>query len=499
MGSVKIQKSSYGSSTVAHRYVVFPGFPPIQNRVRFIGPLKGSWHEMGRQYGEEAGDLIRWVFDAWWSSAKDIISALGRPHIIEDLHRYEQSIFFLSPGLIEFMKGIAEGASLSLSQSPYATQCTHYEKIILVNVVTPLLRDGNHPPAFRHTKDGAAQITEKSAGEPIRPLLKGHPEECSHFSVVGDLGGSKNGRTFTAHSRDSNFCPFDYNVIFVAIPDDIEAKPWWTLAMAGQMSGNMTGNILGVSVGSSGGPVPPLGETPLNERAFGVPITAFRAFAAAYASSAAECATFFTAGTENYRKNTSRETLLGTNGNNELFADTKECIVVEATACRYGIRRPGDNGEIGNYIVATNHELCTETYDENNVKTDLSMTDFRGESQFPTSGTRFWSLMWLIRRHFGSIDERLIMEFMGAHYFYDKEGTKHYTYDLEPFARIPAYNAGATVCNHTPGFPEPFIGGSADVKLFSLDDKVVYWVQGRPCEWQGPWDRINLKDYGGIR
>ena len=127
---MKSQNSQYGSNTAVEQYVVFPGFPTFENRVRFIGPLKGSWHEMGRQYGEEAGDLIRWVFDAWWTIGKDIISALGRPHIIEDLHRYEQSIFFLSPGLIDFMKGIAEGASASLSRSPYADQCTHYEKVI---------------------------------------------------------------------------------------------------------------------------------------------------------------------------------------------------------------------------------------------------------------------------------------------------------------------------------------------------------------------------------
>ena len=177
----------------------------------------------------------------------------------------------------------------------------HHEKVILINVVTPLLKHDNHPPAFRHTKDGSAQITKKHAAEPIQSPVERPPEGCSHFAVVGERGGGKNGRTFTTLSRDTDFCPFNYNVIFVAIPDEIGAKPWWTLAMAGQMSGNMTGNILGVSIGSSGGPVPPLGETPLNERAFGVPITAFRAFAAAYANSAAEGASFFTVGTENYR------------------------------------------------------------------------------------------------------------------------------------------------------------------------------------------------------
>ncbi|MFC1933297.1 hypothetical protein ACFLXU_06735 [Chloroflexota bacterium] len=492
---MKSRKSQYGSNVAVDKYLVFPDFPRIEERVRLIGPLKGSWHLMGIQYGEEAGDLIRWVFDAIWISAKDIISTFGRPHIIEDLHRYEQSIFYLCPGLIDFMKGIAEGASALLGKSPYANQCSDYEKIILINVASSLVRQNNHPPAFRHTEDGSARITNKIQRESIPPPVMSQPEGCSHFAVVGNLGGTRGDKTFHVHSRDTEFCPWNYNVIFVAVPDETDARPWWTLSMAGQLAGNMSGNALGVSVGSSAGPVPPLGETPLNERAFGMPISPFRAFAAAYASSAADAASFYMIGTESYRKQTSRQTLLRTFGNNEMFVDQKECLVVEATACRYGIRRPGDNGEIGNYIVATNHELCTETYDENNEKNDLPMTDFRGELQFPTSATRFWTLMWLIRKHFGNIDEPLSMEFMSSHFYYDKQGLKHYTYDLEPFGRVPAHNAAATVCHHKAGFPEPYIGGTNDVKLFSLSDKELYWVQGRPCEWLGPWDHLSLRAY----
>jgi hypothetical protein len=168
--------------------------------------------------------------------------------------------------------------------------------------------------------------------------------------------------------------------------------------------------------------------------------------------------------------------------------------VIETTASRYGIRKPGENSEAGNCIVATNHQYCTESYDENNMKTDLSMKRFGDELSNPTSAARFWSLMWMIKNHFGMIDESLIMnEFMKAHLFYDREGVRHDTYDLDPYGKIPAHNAGATVCRHQPGYPDPFIGGSNDVKLFSLDDRTIYYIQGRSCEWHGPWDHIRLE------
>ncbi len=486
-------ESQYGSNAESNNYVVFPGFPPIEKNVRLIGPLRGSWYIMGVQYGEQAGDLIKWVFDAWWMTAKDIISTFGKLHFIEDLHRYEQSIFFLSPELLEFMKGISQGASRALSKSTHESQCTHFEKILLINVCTSLI--WNHPPSYRHSNDGSARIDKICNGKTAYLNPRKQLEGCSHFAIVGNLGGAENGRTFHAHSRDTEFCPWNYNVFFVAIPDEVGAKTWWTLAMAGQVSGNMAGNLSGVSIGSSAGAIPPSGENPLNERAFGVPIASFRAYAAAYANSAKEAADFFMIGTKNYRNNTGRETLLRDFGNNELFVDQKECIVIEATACRYGIRKPGQNNEIGNYMVATNHQCCTESYDEHNMKTEVSMTRFGDEFSEPVSGIRFWTLMWMIKNHFGVINEQLVMKkFMTPHFFYDKEGVKHDMYDLDPHGKIPAHNAGATVCRHTPGYPEPFMGGSNDVKLFSIDDRKVYWIQGRPCEWQGEWDHISLKN-----
>ncbi len=486
---MKFQKSEHLGNEAAANYVVFPGFPPIDNRVRVISPLKGSWYEMGVSYGVEAGDLIRWVFDGWWINAKQILEAFGRFHVVEDLHRYEESIFYFGPQLLDFLKGIANGASEQLSLSPFKDQCTHYEKLLLINVCTSLI--WNHPPLFRHADHGVVEISRKICGgrEPISLKNDG----CSHFAIVGEHGGAKGGKTFHAHSRETEFCPWNYNVFFVAIPNEMGARPWWTLAMAGQLAGNMVGNISGLSIGTSAGAIPPMDETPSNERAFGTPISCFRAWAGAYAATLSEGVNLLTLGTENYRNSTHRKTLLRDFGNNVLFADKNECIVIETTACRYGIRKPGENGEAGNYIAATNHQYCNESFDEDNTKTNTPMTCFGNESTNPTSAARFWSLMWMIKNHFGMIDESLIMnDFMAPHFFYDKEGRIHDTYGLDPFGEIPAHHAGATVCRHLAGFPDPFTGGSNDVKLFALNDNRVYFVQGRPCEWHGPWDYIEL-------
>src|SRR4030043_1371942 len=200
--SMALQSGQFGRNEAVSNYVVYPGFPPIENRVRFIGPLKGSWYEMGIQYGREADDLIRWVFDAWWINAKDILNAFGKLHLVEDLHRYEQSIFYLKPELIEFIKGIAEGASEPLSMSLHTSQCTHYEKILLINVCTSLI--WNHPPLFRHTKDGSAQINSHKNDKKVASThFKQQQEGCSHFGIVGDLGGAKDGKTFHGHSRET--------------------------------------------------------------------------------------------------------------------------------------------------------------------------------------------------------------------------------------------------------------------------------------------------------
>jgi hypothetical protein len=42
------------------------GYPPLPSVARYLGELKGSWIDIGKQYGTRAGDLIVLVFDGWY-------------------------------------------------------------------------------------------------------------------------------------------------------------------------------------------------------------------------------------------------------------------------------------------------------------------------------------------------------------------------------------------------------------------------------------------------
>lgn len=56
-----------GHNTALGNYYVQPGYPPYPDHARYLGDLKGTWKQMGNQYGERAGDLIRRVFDGYYS------------------------------------------------------------------------------------------------------------------------------------------------------------------------------------------------------------------------------------------------------------------------------------------------------------------------------------------------------------------------------------------------------------------------------------------------
>ena len=56
-----------GRNVMAHQYHHSKGYPPFPDRAQFIGTLKGSWHEMGKQFGARSGDAVRCVSDIWWT------------------------------------------------------------------------------------------------------------------------------------------------------------------------------------------------------------------------------------------------------------------------------------------------------------------------------------------------------------------------------------------------------------------------------------------------
>ena len=114
-------KSGYipgGKNIEAFEYGHSEGYPPFPEKAKFLGNLEGNWYDMGRQLGEKAGEDTRFVSDIWWN---DECELWGKAETLKAFALYEAQIAAFQPGLIDFMKGIAEGASGWLSGSVHVT------------------------------------------------------------------------------------------------------------------------------------------------------------------------------------------------------------------------------------------------------------------------------------------------------------------------------------------------------------------------------------------
>lgn len=442
----------------AQLYQVSPGHPRYEPRARFLGRLKGSWYEIGYQVGTKAGDLVRWVSDVWW---KEHIEKFGFDDTMKSMSLYEDQIAALNPDLIKFMQGIADGAENELEKSPFARASSHYHKILNTNIFDEW--------SWRHPTSIPWKENSETCG-------------CSSFVTIGD-GPNKNDVMISAHNRHCPFNPKCYQLVYIGTPDDGNA--FWVLTPGGAGAGCQIVNEKGVSVILNAG-----GDQheKYHANAFGVSWFILFLYVAAYANTADEAIEIVTKGTPEYRANTGRNSLLRGGTWNFLISDKTKCAVVETTCNRYAIRYPGDVGEIGNYLVMTNHNYCGSSFDENNELTDVPMTMFGSESTSPGSGKRFWTLMWDIRHNYGHIDLKMAMEFMRGHHQYDKDGNLIESRDGE----IPLQFTGDVTCPHS-GYPETWERGTADAKIaLNGTDLKVYWTLGRPCEWQGPWDEVKL-------
>jgi len=452
--------SDTSGNPCTEKYQVSPGHPPFAPRARFLGELQGSWFDIGLQVGNQAGDLVRWVSDVWW---KGHVEEWGFEDTMQALPLYEAQLEALDPGLIHFVQGVAEGAAEELDKSPFAKASSHYHKILNTNIYDAW--SWRHPTSIPWKKDSSAE------------------PGCSSFATIGN-GPNAADETITAHNRHCPFNPKCYQIAYVGRPTDGNA--FWVLTPGGAGSGCQIVNAKGVSlILNAGGDQ----HAEMNANAFGVSWFLLFLHVAAHADTAEEAIEIITRGTPTYRANTGRNSLLRTGTWNFLIADRKQCAVVETSCNRYGIRRPGDMGEIGNYLVMTNHNYCDHSYDENNERTDLPMTSFGNETTNPGSAVRFWTLMWDIRHSYGTIDRERTMELMCGHHQHDRDGNRIEAPTGEPGLQFE----GDVTCPHRGGFPDTWENGSADSKVtIHGDDLKVLWTLGRPCEWQGPWDEVEL-------
>ena len=127
---------SGGRNVEAYKYFHANASQPLPDKTKFIGTLKGSWYEMGKQYGKRSGDYARTVSDLWWKQECDYY---GKVETLKAMKLYETQIKALNPDLVDYMHGIAEGAAEWLGKSIYADSknalyASDYERVLAVNI-----------------------------------------------------------------------------------------------------------------------------------------------------------------------------------------------------------------------------------------------------------------------------------------------------------------------------------------------------------------------------
>jgi hypothetical protein len=492
-----------GYNSHLDEYYVAPGYPPYDDHPRYLGVLRGSWYEIGHQYGEKAGDLIRLTYEGWY---QEIIAIQGsNQNIVDYVHQQDAYYRTLVPEALEMMRGIADGAKEDLDGSLYAAAMTNYEKILMINSYFGLQ---GRPPA---TTSSATPAAASGAGDEYN---------CSGAVVFGNA--TKDGKLIHVSSEDQHFFPQEYLVAFIVKPSDPRAHSYTITDTAGEIGSEQAINDHGVVVsGYAGGGVDirsPTAEAPFSGyRRAGLDWQVGDFYATAFASSAKEAVELLTVGRPEYREASGKKIVIGkcNKGANWVVSDKHEAYVVESIpadlngVARYAVRRPGDKDEIGaNYIVSTNQVEASYSCDEDNVCSAAHPMSQHGNStQNPNffglsgSGQRFWTLMWLIHDNYGKIDLDMVKQWRTTHFFYDMGGTRHDTLDYKGSTYPTNLTPGAGVlCRHTvsSAFPgvDQFTGINIYVSISTPHDRTVYRTKGRPCEWVGPWDSLSLVAHG---
>ena len=470
--------------TQGARFIPPPKVLDTITRVVWIGVLEGTWNEMGIQYGQRAAKEIRISNEAEWGAFLKRFEG-DTEAMIQLARAFEKHLSYLSPEMIDFMEGIAEGAGKELDKSVYAGQASNYMRILCQNLGRSLRPQWNWK--FLEGKTASVPPEETSSDE---------EHGCQGWWVTG--AATTDGETYISRHSQGGFIDGENanTVAFVLIPEDPRAKVTYSQAAAGSIcSGNAfnENGVYGALAGCWSSPRTKTGGLGVKDYIAILP-------AVVYANNAREAKDYILYGTPRYRRLTGRKTLLRTRGSNFMFADQNEAFIVEKGARRFAVRTPGYLGEKGNnYLCFSNHYMYEDGhYDENNVfHSDVPMNQFCPEEEGNSSYYRLWEMMWWFNNNYGNIDLELLMRDLStAHYSYDKDGNR---YDPDPVTGLPTVG---TICNHGGMNAEYPLGksGSWNVSIAIPRTLEIYFLPGWPCQFKDhDWNYINLKLYSNYR
>jgi hypothetical protein len=475
------------------KYRIAAGYPPYEAHPRYLGELAGSWHQIGRQYGERAADLIRWVYEGWY---RELLPVQGSPEVMTAYLRQQEAYYdLLVPEALELMHGLAEGAAAELARSVFANELSHFDKIMMINSYFGLK---GRPP-----------------GTTLAAVTADCDVHCCSGAVI--LGpATRDGKSIHVSSEDQHFFPQEYLVSFIARPSDPRAHRYTVTDSAGEIGSEHAQNDRGVTVsGYAGGGIGILGPTLAHPfsgyRRPGLDWQVGNFYGAAFADSARHAVELLTIGRPEYRARSGLRIVIGkcTRGANWVISDRNEAFVVESIPAdqrgiaRYAIRVPGQMGEKGgHYIASTNNVEAPDSYNEDNVHDPAHPMRQHGNAEQNPSyfglnlmGMRFWTFMWLIRNAYRRIDVEMVQEWRRSHFIYDRNGAWH-DHAIVAGKEVPVHLLpdAATLCWHSsgPAGLDTFEGVDTYVSLSVAQDLTSFRTKGRPCEWSGPWDRLSL-------
>ena len=473
-----------GRCSAIDKYVRSPGLPEYYPAGKDLGVLKGSWYEMGRQYGQRSGPEIVDFFDYRFGLH---VEKYGIPHLLDDIRRYEAQAKIFFPEGLDFARGIGDGAANYLSNSKYHGDISNYMKIVFMNCDN-CLYNGHPGPA-----DADHGLPPQSTGDLHEPTPSG-ADSCSMIALLGKKGATKDGTSMLVHNNDGDFIDETWRYTYICEPDTPGANSFWATTAPGKffdiVGANNKGLAIALTVGGNKTWIP---SENIYERAFGVTWQYILLKALSSLSTAQEVLELVTVGTPQYRAATGRNTLLRTRHNNYIMMDRDEAFVVEVTANRYAIRRPGDYGEKDGFIIATNHFVADYSYDGDNQRTDFPMTTFGDGNYVPDSATRYNTAFWEGKLNFGNLDGEMMKKIWAAHYIINKDGERiEQITDGEKW--MPAHLASRSICSHEGGYPEKYLGATIDTKVIHVDYNQIQFSLGRPCEWEGMYRTFVLPE-----
>jgi hypothetical protein len=485
----------------------------------WIGVLQGTWGEMGAQYGQRCGRDIARNFDLHWEG-----EVLGgeRPwqkgrgeserarYALDYVRRSYEELSHLRPEIIDLLAGMARGAAAELGACAHAAACTDFEKVAMLNYRST----GHLHPAWDFAADRPAPAISNTAGGSAPPDGDG---DCNGLWVRGEA--TRTGHTYAMRAAQSKHIEpggsgRERQVSYVAIPKDPSARVFWGNGRAGNLGGLGGGlmNDRGVCCLTSTAQLIPDCRRHADETcAPGVKDFLLASAGVIFSETAGDAAELATVGTDRYRRQTGRKTVLRAKGCNIVFADAQDAYCVEQNARCYAIRRPGELGERdGAFLVHANHfKSVGGCFDEGNVfHPDRAMAGFSPESREEGAASyhRFWSGMWLVRENYGRIDDGVMREDIAAsHRVYDEDGRRAEPGRATGGEQDWRESLGGAFCAHMGPFTDATplgVGGNAETSVFDLTTREVWWVPVWPCHyraWRMSWHYCDLRPFAEYR